>query len=649
MDVRFNEKEDILGKIKKEHRVDEELKELIKAGKIPEITDEEISQMDIEAKEMYIQAVKVVDEAEKKGEVAKDWRASVNDPSGTGVVVKKENEKEQEEIMRFNGSGVLEFNEIRMEQDLEKVKRHLELIAPTKWKGMQFVSNKYTYTDMKLYMKQLLLEKKIMAFLINKNKKVIGKITNKLEEGIMEIPLIQRYEKVIRERKGNDSIESGALIFGEKKDNQMRILDSLSHKFHMYRFISKEGDGIQNYTILSDKKLEIGEYELSGMYMELEDYSDISKYAKFMKKTHIIFVNECKPLRVEYKDHEDFINRIGHLIHSEGEDSEDLFFKNLLTTKVHNCEDKYYYFQHPRYFERLIASFFLSSEKGTTPYPVHLLIIGKQGGGKTIAIEALNGKVDEATPVVEGSGSTMKSLIPSFRGDTTKPGALIESSRIVFVDEFFRILMRVDKDDREATLTHLNPLLEHRKRRFGSGNNFLDAQMTSRMLAVTNPVFGTSSMESLVNKLDNSFLSRILIWYQDQEHYDNIINKKETDIEEVPIQINEEIWKSIFDYCTRFQCEYDQERYAEIHDAGLAQMGGLSEEIKEIYKQRYKHHLACLLDGIIKLRCICEKDASFKATDIDYMETKTIWLKMIQNWKRGLENVRFDVREGRFY
>jgi hypothetical protein len=280
---------------------------------------------------------------------------------------------------------------------------------------------------------------------------------------------------------------------------------------------------------------------------------------------------------------------------------------------------------------------------------MHLLLIGKQGGGKSKVMEGLSEKLEETIPIVEGSGSTMKSLIPSFKSDLTKPGALIESNRMVFVDEFFRILMRVDKDDRENTLTHLNPLLEHKKRRFASGNNFLDAQMTSKMFAVTNPVFGTSTMESLVKKMDNSFLSRIFIWYQDEQHYEELIKKKENELKIVDISIDNAMWKAIFDFCTSFKAEINIDECFKIHNEGLGNLGILSEEVREIYKQRYKHHLMCLLDGIIKIRCISELDSTFTATAADYEATKEIWFKMIENWKKGLENVRFQIREDRFY
>lgn len=508
------------------------------------------------------------------------------------------------------------------------------------WKEIKFLDNVCPYSSIKNVIKDQHHKDGSLRFFINKNKTLRGKITNKIEDGIVDLPLIEKYE-VVHNSKFGQQIETGVTVFGEKRKKDALIKDHLSHKFYIYRMVVKEGEDIQTYTVLSKSNLEIGEYEIQGMILELDDFSEITKYAKLVKKSQIMFINELKPTKITFKSKWEFMNMI-----REYKLNEDKIFENLLSI---NLNGRYLYFQHPRYFERLVGSFFLSAKFDSTPYPMHLVVIGKQGGGKSKAMEALSEKLDETLPIVEGSGSTMKSLIPSFKGDLTKPGALIESNRMVFIDEFFRILMRVDKDERENTLTHLNPLLEHKKRRFASGNNFLDAQMTSKMFAVTNPVFGTSHMDSLVKKMDNSFISRNLIWYQDENHYNEILNKKETDLKQTEIIIDNNLWRAIFDFCGSFKSSFDNIEYSKIHSEGLGKLGMLSEEVREIYKTRYKHHLCCLLDGIIKLRCIIEQDTTFEAKKEDYDKTKEIWFKMIETWKTGLENVRFELREGRFY
>jgi len=502
------------------------------------------------------------------------------------------------------------------------------------------IDNNFPYHIIKESVKKQYLLDGSLRFFINKNCRLHGKITNMIENGIVEIPLIQK-GIIIKNMSGERTEIIKNFIFGEKRNSDFRIVDSMSHKFYMYRFLVKQNEDIEIYMLLSEKKLELEEYFIEGMLMDLDDFSEVSKFAKIMKKSHVLFVNNVKPSKKIYKNTKELFKVLDNY-----KINENSFFENLFSVQTGKHK---LYFQHPRYFEKLIGAFMFSTKYDSSPYPLHLIIIGSQGGGKSKVMEALNEKVDENIPIVEGSGSTMKSLIPSFRGDMTKPGALIESNRVCFIDEFFRILMRVDKDDRENTLTHMNPLLEHKKRRFGSGNNFLDGNMTSKLFSVTNPVFGTSNMDFLSHKLDNSFLSRIMIWYQDKEHYKEIMKKTEKDLKEIRNNIDKNFWISIFDYCNSFKSKFDNKKYMEIYKQGEDLINDLSEQSNNIYNSRYKHHLSCLLDGLIKLRCIFDRDDSFTAKQEDYDTAAEIWFKMLENWKKGIENIRFVTREGRFY
>jgi hypothetical protein len=535
--------------------------------------------------------------------------------------------------------GVLTSGNKEIDDELKEASRKEE--ENSCLKQIEHLDNNYSYDSIKKVIREKWTKDSGLRFFINKNFHIKGKVTNKIEAGIVEIPLIQQWEKVIVMRGMGDMITRNICIFGEKKQRDSVIINSLTHKFYIYRMVTKIKNHLETFMLLSEKEMNLEEYNIEGMLLGLDDFSEVSKYTKIMKKSHIVFVNNFVPSKKVYSSKEEFINYL-----KEYKLNEDIFFQNLLSIEMGG---KRLYFQHPRYFERLLAAFFLSSKYDSSPYPLHLAIIGKQGGGKSKAMESIYDHIEEQVPIIEGSGSTMKSLIPSFKGDLTKPGTLIESNRIAFVDEFFRILMRVDKDDRQDTLTHLNPLLEHKKRRFGSGNNFLDAQMTSKLFAVTNPVFGTSNIESLTKKMDNSFLSRILIWYQDEEHYKFITSKSEEDLEEINYCVDNNSFKSIYDFCSSFKAEFNQEAYLNIYNGCKPMLLKMNMEAQGLYNSRYKHHLACLLDGIIKLRCISEGDVSFKAQKVDYENCREIWEKMLIGWKKGVENTGFTVREGRFY
>jgi hypothetical protein len=506
-----------------------------------------------------------------------------------------------------------------------------------------YSQNNYSYNLIKSVMKEEYNKTKMLNFIINQNCSLRGKITNAVEDGITEIPLLHSIE-IEEKLKGITISTSEALIcFGERIPKESKILNTLTTKFYLYKMLTKEKGDVQRYTLLSPTKLDPDDYLIDGMELELDDFSDVSKYTRLLKKTRIIIVNNVRSARHDFKNNRELLKILKERGFKKGEE---MFMKQLFSVSEGG---RNLYFGHPNYFQRLVASFLLSAEYDSSPYPLNLMIIGHQGGGKSKAMEAIHQKMDEVQPIVEGSGSTMKSLIPSFNGDQTKPGALIEASRMVFVDEFFRILMRVDKDERENQLTHLNPLLEHKQRRFGSGNNYLDGKMTARLFAVTNPIFGTSNMSSLSNKMDNSFLSRIFIWYQDEQHYKQVTAVQEDEVEVLKKTFDKDLWLSIFDYCTSKKATFDHKKVINIYENTKFQLESMPESVKGIYNSRYKHHIFCLMDGLVKLNAIINRQKTFEATPETYDWLSEIWQNMIKGWKKGIESVSFGVREERYY
>ena len=203
-------------------------------------------------------------------------------------------------------------------------------------------------------------------------------------------------------------------------------------------------------------------------------------------------------------------------------------------------------------------------------------------------------------------------------------------------DEFLRILIRIKSEDRNIELSMLNPLLEHKKRVFGSGNCNIEASMTARMIAVSNPVYGTSTMTMLCANIDTSFLSRLFIWYLDKEHIKNIQNQSY--IQENYYQMDENLFLSILDYLQSFQSTFDVQKVRQIVKGAadlIEQQNYASDElglVRDVYDARYLHHAYCIIDGIIKTRCICEKDDAFIMKDEDLQLFEKIWLIMLAGW-----------------
>ena len=259
--------------------------------------------------------------------------------------------------------------------------------------------------------------------------------------------------------------------------------------------------------------------------------------------------------------------------------------------------------------------------------------MGPKHSGKSLQLNGLHEKSKEARSIFSGSSSTLKSLVPSFKNNPAKLGYLAESNRFAFCDEFFRCLFNTrttaEGSQREESVAMMNDLLEWQKRRAGSGVSSVNVNMTSRIIATTNPIRGISTVSDLVSSFDESFLSRWLIYYQTEDHVSMIRHSRDDNLEKYDFRIDDTDWIAILDYLHSFSAEYDIDRVYDVH-ARIPSM--LSENLNRHYDARHTHHIECLIDGIIKSRCIVDGDMSFKAIEEDYDNLELVWMKIITSW-----------------
>ncbi|MAH50589.1 hypothetical protein CMI37_32515 [Candidatus Pacearchaeota archaeon] len=509
----------------------------------------------------------------------------------------------------------------------------LQLIATENISAQDFqpsivkLNDPYPFRDIKQLVQKEFEEKDRILFVINKNKTIRGKVTNKVNEYLNKISLIKLIEQKIG--SGEDEVIIKSLkFFNEKIDRRHKILTTFDYDFYIYKMISEE----REYLLFSIEPLDLIEYTIEGMEIEIGDMADIGNYTRINLQLPIIFVNNAKERVMKFTNTKDLFKILPK------------FNEEELLSYIFSGPDGTY-FPHPKYFERLIISFLFSTKYDSSPYPMHLLIIGPQGSGKSKVMECLHWKFDENNEITDGSCSTMKSLIPSFRSTTSiQTGDLIKSNRICCVDEFLRILVRIPVEEREPQLAALNPLLEHKIRNFGSGNYSFKGKMTAKLITASNPVYGTSDMTRLTNKIDKSFLSRLIVFYQNRKHFNFVAEKDETELEKTTLNLDRDLFISIYDYMNNFKSKFDKEEVNSIFDEGLFKLGEDMEEnpfvdIRSIYLARYKHHLFCLIDGLVKLRCLCEKDESFEANEQDYMNCREIWSRIISNMEIRLKNI----------
>jgi len=457
---------------------------------------------------------------------------------------------------------------------------------------------------------KMIEEKKLI---ISKEKTYRGKIEASMYAGKEEISIMQHYQT---SNKKTGDVSIGYRFLDEPKVSKgVKILKTLSVNFYIDTFTDGKGN---SYLLFSEKKLDRGSCMVVGSEIKLPDDVLIGNYGKVESRKKIIFCYEVEPYIRKYKAIDEIFSTFNY---SKQQLLDFLFY--------HEREKRVYY--EPEYLNNLILSFLLASKRS---YQMHLLINGPPHCGKTSLLEAVSDKFDEDN-LDSGSGSTIKGLVPSFGQATPKVGALLNANRLCFIDEFFGNVHSERKNSNNQdsdNLRMMNEILECRSRRYGSGKGVIDnAVMKAKLFGVTNPIEGTTFLET-IKIIPETVVERILIinlgknmseWVNNSE----IQNFKEGKPEPF---VDKFIWLGIYDFFNTFTSKFDDKRILNIIKK-IEQKVPIY--LREAYNKRYKnHHIQCLMDGIIKTRCLFEKNKFFEAIEADYVELEKLWDSVIVNW-----------------
>lgn len=546
-----------------------------------------------------------------EGNILESLRQSDNKEYKKLISLRKHNIKEYKSKMQF---WITEF------KDQDNIVLD-SIIAPSKIGDtpVLYQDNYYSTNILKKLSHNIIEKEGKLRFIINKNFVVEGKV----------LPSKMEYkENVVLMRANKKSDDFGNYIYNlffiddYAKNTKINAGECFSY-FHIYDLTTTDG---LRYRLLSETKLAHEVYILEGTLFLINDFPDIGYKTQTRVKMPVLFLHKdgIHPIISKYKTHNELFKSIKKYKLTKERLWEHLFYH----------QGQNYSFMHPDYFMEIISAFLFSAKY--EGYPLHLLVICHAGVGKSTFEECLHDKLEDYQAIVEGSGSTIKKLVPSFKSTTPTQGALMTSSRLSVVDEFLRILMRVPAEDRQNQLSMLNPLLEHKSREFGSGNCTIQGSMTAKMLGVSNPLYGSHSMTGICEYIDRSFLSRIFIWYMDNDHIKGIQDRITRKINK--FQVKRADFLAIFDYFQTFQANFDENRVKimvnEKRELVLSKNPDLDlTNVLEVYNARYLHHACCLLDGIIKTRCLCENDMTFKAIEKDYYILNNILYIMLINWK----------------
>jgi hypothetical protein len=97
-------------------------------------------------------------------------------------------------------------------------------------------------------------------------------------------------------------------------------------------------------------------------------------------------------------------------------------------------------------------------------------------------------------------------------------------------------------------------------------------------------------------------------------------------------RITAEDFVGLLDFLHNFHANYDLSRVHEVYQRSLPLL--TSTQLGH-YEARHRHHIECLIDGLVKARVLMECGTDFTATEEDYDRLETVWVHVIRSWVRS--------------
>jgi len=474
-----------------------------------------------------------------------------------------------------------------------------------------------------------------MFICLSMEKRLVGKITQYIGNKPYKLPLISEVKE--KDTKA-DRVVKDIVFFNKGIDNRkVLVLDSYSTNVYLYKFIS---DTNNEYLLISLEELDTDNEEIVGMEVNMSDTITIGE-SKRLATTLPTLMTKRLPLTREVTHHTSDPFRRGNL--PEGSITPEIIEKNVLVIRntIFNI------FTHPDVFEKLIISWMFSS---SYKYPPHLFILGKGGFGKSQMINNIFKSTSTENRVWDGSECTFNSLLPTFGTIPVNEGYCYKTRMFAFMDEFLRAFTRTkrDKDRKIEELGRLNNYLEHQKDREAmSGVGHVMLQPTSRALVVTNPIMGVGDLYGLIDRTDEAFMSRWLVYFATPMHIQMINQQKEkiADKERKKFGEDEVIqpreFRKLLKWLQSFKISgVDDTRLIGIKNKLKAQIR--SSDIQTHIDMRFLHHIRCVLDGLVKYRCLTEmvqEESEFKPIDLDYDNLFDLLSVVVSSWEFGAEKI----------
>jgi hypothetical protein len=425
-------------------------------------------------------------------------------------------------------------------------------------------------------------------------------------------------------------------VIGEFFDNRKN--SKVKNRINELRYIYSAKVGDELVRVLSLEKLKNCPHRFKGIFIEDTDNSLISKDLSGLNMISRIFIAFEVESAIKIKRKSEIIRFSKYMHKNFGWDKKG-FLEWLLT---HPTEE-YVFLQTDRVNDLILAFLFSGEFQG---YPMHLMIMGPPGSGKTKILECLNSRMEEP-PILELGNSTIKSFIPSFKGSIVEQGYFLRCYRLTGMDELYKMLSSYMSQTNfrlsyASYLSNLNMLLDHSIREIGSGNCRTIVQATAKAFICGNHLNKYDNLSEHLGIIDSTTLSRFLIYCQTSENID-FINKNKLFLKEnknsLPkngelINFEEELLNpllTLYDSCKEFLIDFDEKRINNLLE-GIKKMA--PPKMRPLINSRMHHTLVLLLDGIVKVRCLFEDfDDSFKVSESDYKKLEEMIFYIAESWK----------------
>jgi adenylate kinase family enzyme len=316
--------------------------------------------------------------------------------------------------------------------------------------------------------------------------------------------------------------------------------------------------------------------------------------------------------------------------YSEDRISKYIFFKK------DDIRDKYI-LEYPELFKWLIKAFLFSGK--INRYPLHLVVVGPPGTGKSWLTESLAQKFDDGPMIFSGS-SSIKAFIPSAPNGRYNKGYLYSAKNMLTVDEMFNLFLKSQKDeDGTLDIQKFNSILENMAGKSGTAFGTHEEEMKAKSLWVTNPTDKSNlNFEKSINSFPASSMQRFLFFSMGGSFIDFLRNVKLQRVEE-DIDVNKNKWIMLMNFFLSPEAavEYDNDR---VHKIINNARNLCPEDLLHLYETRLmNHHAILVFEGLVRWRIIFQKDKTLTAKEQDYIDFEQLWEYVIRSWKGDNKNL----------